>query len=85
MEKKPILTIYRCKWIVIGAFTVLLIALSVILTTGVLNDLPTITTDPTSRNSSFFALGATGFMIDPQNFVIETQTELRQVNKINDD
>ncbi|CAJ0747131.1 17987_t:CDS:2 [Entrophospora sp. SA101] len=45
MEKKPILTIYRCKWIVIGAFTVLLIALSVILTTGVLNDLPTITTE----------------------------------------
>nr|CAG8533575.1 15500_t:CDS:10 [Entrophospora candida] len=33
---------------------------------------------PTSRNSSFFAPGVAGFMIDPHNFVLETQTEQRQ-------
>ncbi|CAJ0835239.1 13655_t:CDS:2, partial [Entrophospora sp. SA101] len=33
---------------------------------------------PTSRNSSFFAPGVAGFMIDPHNFVLETRTEQRQ-------
>ncbi|RIA96701.1 hypothetical protein C1645_815010 [Glomus cerebriforme] len=40
----------------------------------------TTTIYPTTRNSSYFETAASGFMIDPVNFVAETQTDQRNKN-----